>query len=346
MFTSRASKLRLCFFFLLWTFHSSAQDPFFSQAFSSGPGLNPGLTGETEENRAILQYRNQWPAIPGGITYTVFSLDRNLIQINSGIGFQVSRAAAGVGGLTSTTAALSYAYRLSLSRKWALRTGLRLGVTSRSVNFFSLTFPDQLGPDGVVQQLSNEDYGRLSNVQYLDIGWGAVAYSTNAWAGLAVQHLNRPDQSFFLDGSEPLPMALLLHAGYRINLQDRRGLRQDVPVKSLAPQIVIRSQGPFSQVEIGAILRLEPLWFGSFYRAKPWNSRYGLINQDALVLMAGLQEEKYTVGYSFDYTISALGIAAGGAHEISLLWHFSTLKSGKVRKVKRTRQNRNFYPGV
>ncbi len=346
MFISKASNSLVLGLFLLLSAPILAQDPFFSQSYSSGPWLNPALTGETPENRVMLQYRNQWPAIPGGITYTVFGLDRNLIQINSGIGIQISRATAGVGGLNSTTMALNYSYRLSLSRKWALRSGLRVGLTSRSVNFFSLTFPDQLGPDGVLQQLSNEDYGKLSNVQFLDVNWGTVVYNSNAWAGLAINHLNRPDQSFFLDGSEPLPMAILLHAGYRIDLNDPKGLKKDLPAKSIAPQVVFRSQGPFSQFDIGAILRLEPMWFGTFYRGKPWNSRYGMMNQDAFVMMAGLQEEKYTVGYSFDYTLSALGIAAGGAHEISLLWHFSTTKAGKVKKMKRGRLNRNPYPGV
>ena len=54
--------------------------------------------------------------------------------------------------------------------------------------------------------------------------------------------------------------------------------------------------------------------------------------------MLGLQTNRATFGYSFDYTLSDLGIGTGGAHEISIAYSFSLgdpLKpAADVRRLK------------
>src|SRR5215475_7487215 len=54
----------LFIFFLSFTILSSAQDPHFSQFFSSPLTLNPAFTGKFDGNVRIAgNYRNQWPTI-------------------------------------------------------------------------------------------------------------------------------------------------------------------------------------------------------------------------------------------------------------------------------------------
>ncbi len=323
-----------------------AQDVIYSQAFFSAQRLNPALTGETFENRALLQYRNQWPSIPGGVVATGFSLDRSLPLINSGAGIYIQNTQAGVGGLSATSVAINYSYRLDFSRKLAFRAGTEIGYSHRSVNFYSLTFPDQLGPDGPLGQLSNENYSNLGNTGFLDLGLGGVLFSPKAWIGLSTAHINRPDQSFFKDQSERLPIRYIFHAGYKIDLQPKQGLIGQVDEMSLSPQLIFRTQGPFSQLDVGAVLRLEPFWTGVFYRGLPLRSNYGLFNQDALVFMAGLQQKEYVFGYSYDVTLSLLSAAAGGAHELTFIYQFSLIKQGKRRKLRPRQQIGISYPGI
>jgi type IX secretion system PorP/SprF family membrane protein len=325
---------------------ASGQDAIFSQFTFSGPMLNPALTGETGENRAILHYRNQWPGIPGGITHAAFGMDRSLPLVNSGIGVHVLQTTAGVGGLRSTTVSLDYSYKLAISRTWTARAGAQVGYGLRSINFFSLTFPDQLGPDGPLGLLTNERFTNDGNRGFLDLGLGGALFQKAFWMGFSVAHLNRPDQSFFDNATERLPRRILLHGGYKWNLQKKRGLLSAVQERSFSPQFVFRKQGPFTQLDVGAIASLEPFWAGVFYRGIPFLKRYGVFNHDALVFMAGLKQASYTFGYSFDATVSLLGLPSGGAHELTLLYNFSFVKQGKTRKVRRKTTTTPTYPGV
>jgi hypothetical protein len=50
--------------------------------------------------------------------------------------------------------------------------------------------------------------------------------------------------------------------------------------------------------------------------------RHTFGNPDAVIVLLGLQQKDYKIGYSFDYTISRLTNKSGGAHEISLAWMF------------------------
>lgn len=344
----KSFRISIFFLWVLFTSygHTFGQDAIFSQAIFSGPMLNPALSGEAKENRAILHYRNQWPGVPGGVTHSAFGMDRSLPLINSGIGVQVHQTTAGVGGLRSTTVLMNYSYKLTLSRTWAMRAGAEAGYGLRSINFFSLTFPDQIGPDGPLGQLSNERFSDNGNKGFLDLGLGGVVYQKAFWMGFSVAHVNRPDQSFFGNATERLPRRILVHGGYKWNLQRKRGLISTVQEVSFTPQFIFRKQGPFTQLDVGAIASVEPFWAGVFYRGVPFLNRYGVFNHDALVLMAGLKQEDYTIGYSFDATLSLLGLPSGGAHELTLVYHFSFVKQGKSRRVRKRSTQSPIYPGV
>ncbi len=41
-------------------------------------------------------------------------------------------------------------------------------------------------------------------------------------------------------------------------------------------------------------------------------------NLDSFILLGGIQYKKFRIGYSYDFTISKLTNATGGAHEVSL----------------------------
>jgi len=52
---------------------------------------------------------------------------------------------------------------------------------------------------------------------------------------------------------------------------------------------------------------------------------------DAVIFLLGLQHQKYRLGYSYDYTLSQIGAAAGSAHEISFSWIFACDKKSRRR---------------
>ena len=50
--------------------------------------------------------------------------------------------------------------------------------------------------------------------------------------------------------------------------------------------------------------------------------------------MLGLYFKNFNVGYSYDFTISKVQSVSGGAHEISIVYEFSTRSSQKKKKYK------------
>ena len=74
-------------------------------------------------------------------------------------------------------------------------------------------------------------------------------------------------------------------------------------------------QGKFSQINLGAHLNLGNFFGGMWFR-------HTFENSDALIAMAGVNFDKWKLGYSYDFTVSQLSLASGGAHELSLTLNF------------------------
>jgi len=321
---------------------AKAQDPQFSQFYAAPLYINPAFTGSSEFTRMGINYRNQWPSLDASfVTYSVY-IDHYVERINSGIGMIITTDQEGLAGLRSTTIGLSYAYQLRLSDKLVFRPGFQAGFTSRDVNFSDLVWGSQLDPiNGFDPTLPGENIGSGESTSYLDLSVGGILYSKNLFIGFSAFHLNEPNQSL-IDGESLLPMRISVHGGYKIMLKSsslRRDLTYTTKERSVTPVFQYKKQGPFQILDVGAYLHLEPINFGFTYRGFPLS---GLETVDgtrfpqneALVFSFGITTNNMNIGYSYDYTISELGPASGGAHEFSLSYLF---QFGKPRRAPRDR---------
>jgi hypothetical protein len=60
-----------------------------------------------------------------------------------------------------------------------------------------------------------------------------------------------------------------------------------------------------------------------WYRGIPIQEEFeGFNDKESIIFLVGLTADNLNIGYSFDYTISELDIASGGAHEISISYRF------------------------
>jgi type IX secretion system PorP/SprF family membrane protein len=310
-----------------------SQDPEFSQYYAAPLYLNPAFSGTANDHRFILNHRNQWPNITNGFVTYALSYDYNLSDLNSGLGFLVVTDRAGTANLRSTLLNFQYSYKVNLSNKWMLSSGLNFGLGNRNIDFNKLVFGDQLAFDGGGAAPSDDPV--LSNVgsrTYFDFGGGILAYNRKFWLGFSAAHLNRPNRSLINEESQ-IPVKLSFHGGVRLPLYHGPFKRERVA--ALAPSFVYKQQGQFDQLDLGAYFLYDPIVVGLWYRGIPVRQNVAdNVSHDAAVVILGFQLTKFELMYSYDLTVSQLGPASGGSHEIAIKYKLNVTAAIKKKKEK------------
>ena len=322
---------------------AKAQDPQFSQFYANPLYQSPAMAGSALTPRVVLNYRYQWPAISAQYQTYAASFDTYFEKINSGVGVQVMNDLQGVGKVNSLNITLQYAYQLRLNDRYTLRLGLEGAFVQRNVNYYGLTFGSQWDPNA--QSFNpgkpSGEPGTQARI-YPDFGTGFMLYNNRFYIGGSLHHLTMPNQNFVGGGRDPLPFKITVHTGWKIplNTETRRGLAGDDtgPERSITPALLFKNQGTFLQADAGAYLTLEPLVLGVWYRGLPipgLGGVTGINNHDALVGLAGFKYGGFSFGYSYDLTISKLGVSTGGAHEISMILTWDNIQKGSPGKRRK-----------
>jgi len=308
-------KIILYCFILLTGKFIFAQDPQFSQFYANPLYLASAFAGATEEHRLASNYRNQWPALPGVFTTYSFSYDRYFMNFNSGVGFQAMYDVAGTGRLSNLTMGLLYSYNIQINNWLYVRPGLQFKYMQLGLDFFRLTFNDQLSPGGNTPPTEQPPFDHMGDI---DAETSVMAYSDKIWLGTSVDHLLRPNQSLYGDISK-VPIKVQVFGGAQVI---RRGRLLKPIEESLSLAFLFKAQGGFRQLDIGTYWYKNPLMFGFWYRGFPLFK--GHFDRDALILLVGYKTKQLHIGYSYDFTISRLVMTTGGAHEISFMYEFRT----------------------
>ncbi len=315
-----------------------AQDPQFTQWYAAPLYLNPAFAGSALAPRLTVNYRNQWPSITNYVTSSA-GFDHFMPGINSGVGFYVLNDNQGQGQIRSTEIAGQYSYQLRLSEAANLRLGLQASYVNRNLNYFGLTFGDQFTNRGYTGNPTSDPIVLQPSPKnsYVDFSVGGLYYSDWAWIGATASHINRPAQGFFVGDNSRLPIKGNIHAGLRIPLLGFTGRGDEMDREiSFSPVILYKFQGKYDQLDLGAYLTYSPMTVGVYYRGLPFK-RYNqsLNNHDALAFLIGYRADKFSIGYSYDATVSTLGFASGGSHEISISYTFDPIE----KRARRTRQS-------
>jgi type IX secretion system PorP/SprF family membrane protein len=306
----------------------SAQDPQFSQFYAAPLYLNPAFAGSTGQARAGINYRNQWPAIDANFTTMSAYFDYFIEDKKSGIGLLLVRDTEGLANLRSLSIAAQYSYELQLTDYLGFRPGAQVALYNRDVNFGKLTFGDQFDPatGDFISSTTAETFQTNFSKTFVDLSFGGVLFTRVAWLGAAANHLNKPNQSI-IDEQSQLPIKLSVHGGFKFFMKPgviENGIYSREAERSIAPAIQYRHQGKFDQLDLGLYFTFEPIVLGTWYRGVPFKQVDGFVNNESLVLLLGFTKlgakDAINVGYSFDYTISRLGMGSGGAHEFSLVY--------------------------
>ncbi len=304
-----------------------AQDPHFSQFFSSPLTLNPAFTGKFDGLwRLAANHRDQWPSIPKAYVTTSASIDFPILQTRIpegdvfGLGISGVSDASADNALKLNYGSLSMSYHKAVDENGynTIGAGFQGTYSSTNLDLTKLTFEDELRQNGFAQGTSQDIPIVLANgnkQNYFDLNAGLLfSGSTNGennyYLGTSVYHINRPkvnytDKSWYLSGR------VTVHAGGTFPLSD---------VVAVNASVIHQIQNKASETTLGAALSLNAngdnsnptnVYIGSWVRLK-----------DAIIPYIGLEVNGLRIGASYDINTSSLKAATGsrGGSEFSIIY--------------------------
>jgi type IX secretion system PorP/SprF family membrane protein len=311
-----------------------SQDIHFSQFQNSPLNLNPARTGIFDGDiRFVGNYRNQWKSVSQPYTTFSGSVDAKLNRWSDqknifGAGLVLFHDKAGDSKLSSLFTGLSVSWTRILDRDGvhALTGGLQIGFNARSIDYSGLTFDEQYDGDVFNPDLGNTESFDGNNHGFLDLAAGLVytlklGDETHLGAGVSMQHLNKPDDSFFGE-SVAVPTRLQVDLLLDARLSDRF---------DLVPTVLYQSQGSAGELVAGTSLRINI----NDRPGKLYNFYVGgfLRMEDAIILSAGLDYNFLHATISYDINTSDLDRASNnkGGPELSLIYIIKKVKPLKIK---------------
>jgi type IX secretion system PorP/SprF family membrane protein len=291
---------------------ASAQDPSFSQFFSSPLNINPALTAKINSDwRAISNFRDQWIGPASPYTTGTISYDRKILQNKIpnvheekntlGIGAMLMYDYAMDGIVKSTYASANISYDIVLAKQNTVhRLGAGFGATygRRTVDFSRLTWEEQwVGYAGFNTNLPSGE-AALSNMKPWFSASAGLIYSitsekTNFDIGAAGFHLNTPKQTFLQDKNQRLAMRKVAHANFETFIKDELVLNVNT---------IYQYQDEAQYYSFGAGL-------GYYVPNNPdvlVNAGIWYWSKNAIIPYVGFMYKDFQVGLSYDVTISKL----------------------------------------
>jgi type IX secretion system PorP/SprF family membrane protein len=314
--------LSCCLCLLLGT--AMAQDPHFSQFFSSPLTLNPAFTGKFAGTyRVAGNYRNQWPSINNAFSTTTASADFHILQSRIanndtwGVGVVGYNDNSSNGAVQFNYAAFSTAYHKGLDEDGyhQLGGGFQVTYANMLINTSDLKFEDQLTSNGFTGVTSEVFNSSTLKSSYVDVNAGilyngSTSERNNFYFGISMYHINRPQQQF--TGAQYIlnPRTTVHGGGY-------------FPIgynSTLHISVLHMMQGGASETMAGGAIQLTAnpeasnpasFYFGSWVRFN-----------DAIIPYLGLEFDDFRFGMTYDYNSSSLKTASQnrGGIEVSLIY--------------------------
>jgi len=243
----------------------------------------------------------------------------------AGVGVQLNRDVAGDGDFGTTQIKLNPAFHKILSPDTTLIISIGANVTfnQNNVNYNAFYFGNQFVGGKFESSEPNNEVFSANSFSYFDfaIGLKAVYYYNDIpiHLGIALTHLNKPQQSFYANEIVELNRKFNIHSHAIIEIgKDLNAI----------PSVAYFNQGKFIELNIGGLFQkglddynFRNIYFGGWVRAR-----------DAGILKLGLDYQNFNLGVSYDINFSKLRVASNGLGgiELSLIYIFNNSKPYQV----------------
>ncbi|RAJ77444.1 type IX secretion system PorP/SprF family membrane protein [Chitinophaga dinghuensis] len=307
------------------------QLPHYTQYIMNPFIINPAIAGIENYWDLRLSHRHQWTGINGSPVTTYLTLQGPLHRSDyageasptgfnpegenprghaywqeyttppshPGLGLTVLNDKAGPINRFSITGA--YAHHINLSPRTSISAGIGLGMQQVSLDTRKVEFLDPNDP------VLGGSAGILNRWRP-DVSLGLWLYSANFFAGASAQNII-PQKLGFDNGKVVGASAyqgkliphLFLTTGYRLWLNDDLNVMPSVMVKMI-------TAAPVSFDVNARFMYRDRLWMGASYRINDGVAGMFGVNISSLI----------NIGYSYDYSSSALNVVSKGSHEIMI----------------------------
>lgn len=309
---------------LMSTQSLKAQDPNFTQYFSSPLTINPANTGFFYgSQRFVANYRRQWWGAGEPFTTATVSFDfkgKSLSENESdrwavGVSALTDRSAGGL--LVSNYAGLSGAYHKSLDEEGhaTLGLGFQAAYVTRKVDLANISFNSQFTSGGFDLNLPTGESFTGGSVNHMDVSTG-VLYKyddekTAYYVGGGYMHVTQPKESILNSADNKVPARLSLSGGVSLSVgYDSKlflsGLYQkQANVSNYAAGGAFQFGLPVQSADVS-------LYLGGWY------------SNASISPYIGMQFNTFQLGLTYDVVSSALKSAnpKNGSFELSLVYLF------------------------
>ena len=302
------------------------QDPMFTKYMFNSLIYNPGYAGSHEYMSVRLLYRNQWWNLEGAPESQSFTIHS---PVNDKVGLGLSLLNDKIGVTGSTTANISYSYRLLLG-PGKLSIGLQGGMTNWRADWGLLKYKEP--------QADDEAFSNIDESQWLpNFGAGLFYYSKLWYAGFSVPRLLETDLKRN-GGTSSVNQAARLYRHYYISAGAALPVSGDDLI--FKPSILIKNVGLFgvfgsegsNLFQVGAptefdidasMLFFQSLWIGLSFRSAIEGVSGDLSSTDSMDVWATfLMDNGFRIGVAYDQTLTKLSDHVGGSFELMLGYDF------------------------
>lgn len=281
-------------------------DPDVSHYYEVPSSFNPSAIGDRDYMRIGAVGRMQWVGVDGaprtftGVADMPFKLDDKRI----GLGANVMQESIGL--YKTLAASLQGAFKFKgAGGMWSI--GIQAGIYDQSFNGSKVILPsDNDYHQSVDEAIPTQDVHGTA----FDLGAGLWYTHPKFYAGLSATHLTAPtvtlNTASGAGGSETSDKKFEFQALPTVYFTAGGNISIQGTLFDIVPSVLVKSDFNFIGGEItGRAVYNKLLTFGLGYRLN-----------NAVVASAGMEFKDFYVSYAFDYSLSAIGAASYGSHEV------------------------------
>ncbi len=287
------------------------QAPQYSMYMLNKYNFNPAYAGLDNSLSLTGVFRKQWVDLEASPVTQNLNLHMPLYYLGGAFGINLENDQ--LGAERNTSASISYNYFVPVSKKSLLSFGIGVGAIQKSLDGSKLRAPEGEYTDIFDHNDNFIPIGKVSaTAPYVNAG--VYFFSEKLEMGVAANNLIEPTATLSAEELVKIKFIRNYFFNFAYSFEISRNL-------TIQPSIFAKSDFVQTQLEFSAIVKYnDNIFGGASFRGYNTNSI------DAVIFIAGYKlNEKVTIAYSYDLTLSGLKNVSKGSHEILLNYNLNKL---------------------